>query len=66
MDERGVMNENAGDFRGLDRFEARKRIVEALEDAGYLEKVEPHTPLDRALLALRHGDRAVPVARSGS
>ena len=43
MDEAGVMNENAGDFRGLDRFEARKRIVAALQDAGYLEKVEPHT-----------------------
>ena len=43
MDEQGVMNENAGDFRGLDRFEARKRIVAALQDAGYLEKVEPHT-----------------------
>jgi len=43
MDETGVMNENAGDFRGLDRFEARKRIVAALQDAGYLEKVEPHT-----------------------
>ena len=43
IDEHAVMNENAGDFRGLDRFEARKRIVEALSDAGYLEKVEPHT-----------------------
>jgi valyl-tRNA synthetase len=42
MDEGGVMNENAGDFRGLDRFEARKRIVAALQDAGYLEKVEPY------------------------
>ncbi|MBI5710126.1 MAG: valine--tRNA ligase [Candidatus Eisenbacteria bacterium] len=42
MDEHGVMNENAGDFRGLDRFEARRRIVEALRDAGYLEKVEPY------------------------
>ncbi len=42
MDEHGVMNENAGDFRGLDRFEARKRIVAALEDAGYLEKIEPY------------------------
>lgn len=42
MDESGVMNENAGDFRGLDRFEARKRIVAALQDAGYLEKTEPH------------------------
>jgi valyl-tRNA synthetase len=42
MDEQGVMNDNAGDFRGLDRFEARRRIVDALNDAGYLEKVEPH------------------------
>jgi valyl-tRNA synthetase len=42
IDESGVMNENAGDFRGLDRFEARKRIVEALRDAGYLEKIEPY------------------------
>ena len=42
MDERAVMNDNAGDFRGLDRLEARDRIVEALRDAGYLEKVEPH------------------------
>ena len=42
MDERGVMNDNAGDFRGLDRFAARERVIEALSDAGYLEKVEPH------------------------
>jgi valyl-tRNA synthetase len=42
MDEAGKMNENAGDFRGLDRFEARRRIVAALQDAGYLEKIEPH------------------------
>ncbi len=43
LDEQGVMNENAGDFRGLDRFEARERIGRALEDAGYVEKVEPYT-----------------------
>ncbi|NOT32656.1 MAG: valine--tRNA ligase [Candidatus Eisenbacteria bacterium] len=42
MDERGVMNDQAGDFRGLDRFEARERIVAALQDAGYLDKTEPH------------------------
>ena len=42
LDEGGVMNENAGDFRGLDRFEARERIVAALRDAGYLDKTEPH------------------------
>jgi len=43
IDDKGMMNENAGDFRGVDRFEARKRIVEALSDAGYLEKIEPHS-----------------------
>jgi valyl-tRNA synthetase len=42
MDERGFMNDAAGDFRGLERFEARERIVAALTDAGYLEKIEPH------------------------
>src|SRR5262245_17531939 len=30
------------DLRGVDRFEARKRIVKQLEKAGLLEKVEPH------------------------
>jgi len=42
MDEHGVMNENAGDFRGIDRFEARGRIVGALQDAGYLERSEAY------------------------
>jgi valyl-tRNA synthetase len=42
MDEDGRMNDAAGDFRGLDRFAARERIVAALSDSGYLEKVEPH------------------------
>jgi valyl-tRNA synthetase len=43
MDESAKMNDAAGDYRGLDRFEARKRIVEALQDAGYLDRIEPHT-----------------------
>jgi valyl-tRNA synthetase len=42
MDESAVMNENAGDFKGLTREEARRRIVEALEDRGLLARVEPH------------------------
>jgi valyl-tRNA synthetase len=42
IDERGVMNENAGDFRGLDRFEARQKVVASLTDAGYIEKIEKH------------------------
>jgi valyl-tRNA synthetase len=39
-------------YRGLDRFEARKRIVADLEAAGLLEKVEPHT------LPVPRGDRS--------
>jgi len=38
----GIMNENAGKYRGLDRFEARKKIVEDLEELGYLLKVEDY------------------------
>ena len=30
-------------YQGLDRFEARKRIIEDLESEGYLAKVEDHT-----------------------
>ena len=30
-------------FRGLDRFEARERVVQAFRDAGLLEKIEEHT-----------------------
>ena len=29
-------------FQGLDRYEARRRVVDELEAAGLLEKVEPH------------------------
>jgi valyl-tRNA synthetase len=39
MDQKGTMNENAGEFAGLDRFEARKRIVERLKKEKLLEKV---------------------------
>ena len=42
MDEAARMNEEAGPYRGLDRSECRTRIVEDLEKAGLLEKVEPH------------------------
>ncbi|MDW8066907.1 MAG: valine--tRNA ligase [Aquificaceae bacterium] len=42
MDSFARMNENAGDFAGLDRYEARKRIVERLQELGLLEKVESH------------------------
>jgi len=42
MNTDATMNENAGPFEGLDRYEARRRIVEVFEAAGLLEQVEPH------------------------
>jgi valyl-tRNA synthetase len=46
MDEKAVMNENAGAYRGLDRFEARRKIVADLEAQGFLVKTEEHpTPV---------------------
>jgi valyl-tRNA synthetase len=38
----GRMNERAGTYRGLDRFECRTRIVEDLGRLGLLEKLEPY------------------------
>ncbi len=38
----GRMTENAGKFQGLDRFECRKAVVEALKQEGLLEKIEDH------------------------
>ncbi|MBM3317822.1 MAG: valine--tRNA ligase [Candidatus Eisenbacteria bacterium] len=37
----GRMNERAGRFAGMDRFEARKAVVEELKREGLLVKVEP-------------------------
>ena len=48
MDERAVLNENAGPYAGQDRFEARERIVARLQDEGLLVKTVPHqVPLGR-------------------
>ncbi|MCP9792260.1 valine--tRNA ligase [Vulcanococcus limneticus Candia 3F8] len=38
----GTMNAAAGRFAGLDRFEARKAVVAAMEAEGFLVKVEPY------------------------
>jgi valyl-tRNA synthetase len=38
-----TMNENAGPYRGMDRFACRKAIVADLEKAGLLVKIEPYT-----------------------
>jgi valyl-tRNA synthetase len=46
------INENApAAYQGLDRFEARKRVVADLEAGGFLEKVQPHK------LMVPRGDR---------
>ncbi len=42
MNDDGTMNELAGEFAGLDRYEARKQIVAKLKEMGILQKVEPH------------------------
>jgi valyl-tRNA synthetase len=42
MDQRGVINDAGGAYAGLDRFEARKRIVADLDAEGLLVKTEPY------------------------
>jgi len=53
FDRDACLNENAPEaYRGLDRYEARKRIVAEMEALGLLEKIEPHTHMQP------HGDRS--------
>ena len=42
MDESGRMNENAGKYQGMDRFDCRKQVVKDLESEGLLIEVEEH------------------------
>ncbi|UCZ55357.1 valine--tRNA ligase [Bacillus shivajii] len=42
MHEDGKMNDNAGKYEGMDRFECRKQIVKDLQDDGVLFKIEEH------------------------
>ena len=42
MNEDGTMNEKAGKYNGLDRFECRKQIVKDLQELGVLFKIEDH------------------------
>ena len=47
------VNDNAPEpYRGLDRFDARKKVVEDLRAAGLVERIEPHT------LVVPRGDRS--------
>ena len=42
MDESGIMNENAGSYQGLDRFECRNDLERDLEEKGYLVDKTPY------------------------
>ncbi len=42
MNDDGTMNNLAGKYEGMDRYECRKAIVEDLKALGVLEKIEPH------------------------
>ena len=43
MDEHAHMNENAGAYLGLDRYEARKRVLHDLEEQGFLVGEKDYT-----------------------
>ena len=53
FDKNATLNDEApAPYRGLDRFEARKRVVADLEALDLLEKIQPHT------LMVPRGDRS--------
>ena len=67
FDAEARINENAPEaYRGLDRMEARERVLADLEAQGLIEAVEAHRPHRAPRRPLRRGDRAVahrPVVR---
>jgi len=42
IDESGRMTADAGEYRGLDRFEAREKVLKDLKEQGLLKKVEDY------------------------
>ncbi|HEC1222259.1 TPA: valine--tRNA ligase, partial [Campylobacter jejuni] len=42
FDEKGILNEHCLEFQGLERLEARERIVAKLKSLGFIEKIEEH------------------------
>ena len=43
MTDDALMNENAGRYKGLERYAARKKVLEDLENQGYLASKKEHT-----------------------
>lgn len=59
LDEAGVVNEAGGPYAGLDRLEARKRVVADLESQGFLVEIEDYDiPL---LVSERSGEPIEPL-----
>jgi valyl-tRNA synthetase len=42
FDEKGILNEYAGEFKGLERLEARDVVVKRLDEEGFMIKIEDH------------------------
>jgi valyl-tRNA synthetase len=42
FDEKGILNDYAGEFKGLERLEAREIIVKRLDEEGFIVKIEDH------------------------
>lgn len=42
FDEKGILNEHCAEFEGLERLEARDKIVQKLQDEGFVEKIEDY------------------------
>ena len=43
MNDDATINEYGGKYEGMERYEARRKIVEDLQEQGYLVKIEPHS-----------------------
>ena len=53
LNEDGTLNENCPkEFQGLDRFEARKKVVHSLKEKGFIEKIEDYKT------TIPYGDRS--------
>ena len=42
IDDAGIMTDSAGIYKGMDRYECRRKLVEQLEAEGHLQKIEDH------------------------
>lgn len=42
IDESGYMNENSGIYKGMERFECKKKLIEYFNENNYIEKIEEY------------------------